>query len=113
MSTHTRSARSTTLSLPPEELWTLHHVLLHRIEQEQTASDASGIGPPPLEVFQAFDALDGGESRFTATQLEAIRDVLATYHWSTDWWEIERPQLERLLQRVSTGLETIPPEPAP
>lgn len=113
MSTHPRSARPTTLSLPPEELWTLHHVLLHRIEQEQTASDTTGIEPPPLEVFQAFDALDGGESRFTAAQLEAIRDVLATHHPSSDCWEIERPRVERLLQRVSTVLETVPPEPAP
>lgn len=113
MSTHSRSARQTTLSLPPEELWTLHHVLLHRIEQEQTASDATGIEPPPLEVFQAFDALDGGESRFTAAQLEAIRDVLANSHPSVDGWEVERSRVERLLKRVSTVLETVPPEPAP
>lgn len=113
MSTHPRSARSTTLLLPPEELWTLHHVLLHRIEQEQTASDTTRVEPPPLEVFQAFDALDGGESRFTAAQIEAIRDVLATHHPSSDCWEIERSRVERLLQRVSTVLETVPPEPAP
>jgi hypothetical protein len=111
MSTHSRSGRPTTLSLPPEELWTLHHVLLHRIEQEQTANDASGIEPPPIEVFQAFDALDGGESRFTVAQLEATRDVLASHHPSSDCWEVERPRVERLLRRVSTVLETVPPEP--
>lgn len=111
MSTEPGSDRSTTsLSLSPEERWTVHHVLLHRIEREGTAADTTEVEPPPIEVFRAFDVLDGGESRFTAAQLDAIRDVLAASHWSTDW-EVERPRIERLLERVSRALETTAPGP--
>jgi hypothetical protein len=39
-----------TLSLPPEEHWTLHHVLLDRIDQETTVGDTAGVDPPPVEV---------------------------------------------------------------
>ena len=106
MPSRPRSAHPITLSLPPEEQWTLHHVLLARIEQEQTARNAASIDPPPLEVFQAFDRLDTGETCFTTAQLEAVEDVLATYHHATDEWETERPQLEQLLHRVATALTT-------
>ncbi|MFC4551565.1 MULTISPECIES: hypothetical protein [Halorussus] len=105
MSTHTQSSRSIRLALPPDEQWTLHHVLLHRIERERTAENPTGIDPPPLEVYRAFETLDAGESRFTAGQLEAVQDVLGTYQRSTDWWELERSTLEQLLHRVATALE--------
>jgi len=39
-----------TLSLPPEEHWTLHHVLLDRIDQETTVGDTAGADPPLVEV---------------------------------------------------------------
>ena len=94
-----------TLSLPPEEHWTLHHVLLDRIDQETTVGDTAEVDPPPAEVFRAFETLDAGETSFTIAQLKAIRDVLAEYHHSPTWWETERPQFEQLLQRTAQLIE--------
>ena len=96
---------SITLSLPPEEHWTLHHVLLDRIDQESTAEDTAKADPPSVEVYQAFERLDTGETTFTLAQLEAIQEVLAEYHHSPTWWEIERPQFEQLLHRVARLIE--------
>ena len=93
--------RTVTLSLPHEEHWTLHHVLLDRIEQESTAADPSEVDPPPVEVFQAFETLDAGETTFTIAQLTAMQTVLAEYHHAPTWWEVERAQLEQLLHRVT------------
>lgn len=100
-----REPRSITLSLPPSEHWTLHHVLLDRIERESTAEDPTSITPPPVEVFQAFETLDSGESSFTIAQLEAIQTVLGEYHHSTTWWELERSRLEQLLHHVTELIE--------
>lgn len=108
MSSRSRSFHATSLSLSLEDRWTLHHVLLHRIEREETASDATDVDSPPLEVFQAFDAVDDGTLRFTDTQLEAIQDVLAEYQRATDWWELERADVEGVLERVTTALEDDP-----
>ncbi|WP_227380207.1 DUF7853 family protein [Haladaptatus halobius] len=105
MSADSRSSRSITLALPPDEHWTLHHVLLHRIDQETTADDTTVVDPPSLEVFQAFEALDAGSTQFSITQLEAIQAVLAEYYHSTIWWEGEQAQLEQLLQHVATLVE--------
>ena len=96
---------ATTLSLPPKEHWTLHYVLLDRIDQETTVGDTAEVDPPPVEVFQAFETLDAGETSFTIAQLEAIQGVLAEYHHSPTWWEIERPQFEQLLSRITELIE--------
>ena len=96
---------SITLSLPPEEQWTLHHVLLDRIDQKTTVGDTAEVDPPPVEVFQAFETLNAGETSFTIAQLKAIQDVLAEYHHSPTWWEIERPQFEQLLHRITQLIE--------
>lgn len=104
MSAQSRSSRPITLSLPREGRWTLHHVLLHRIEREEESPTTTE--PPSLELFQAFETLDNGGTSFTGAQLEAIRDVLAVYRLSTDWGEAERVQLERLSNHVSAALET-------
>lgn len=98
-------SRSDTLSLPREEQWTLHHVLLDRIEQEATAKDPASIDSPPVEVFQAFETLDTGETSFTIPQLTAIQTILAEYHHSPTRWEIERPQIEQLLHHVAKSKE--------
>ena len=42
-----------------------------------------------------------GETAFTETELEAIQSVLAEYQYSTNWWEVERAQLETLLYEVT------------
>lgn len=94
---------SITLSLSPEAQWTLHHVLLDRIEQETTTASTSDE-PPPVEVFQAFETLDAGETSFTIDQLKAIETVLVEYHHASTWWELERAQIEQLLHRVTAHL---------
>jgi hypothetical protein len=105
MSTESRSSQSQSIALylPPDEHWTLHHVLLHRIDRE-TVADSSVVNPPPLEIFQAFETLDAGRTTFSISQLEAMQEVLARYHHSTSWWESERSQLERLLHNITTTL---------
>ncbi|WP_458188160.1 DUF7853 family protein [Haladaptatus sp. NG-WS-4] len=105
MPTRPLSSSSFTLTLPSDEHWTLHHVLLHRIERELTVDDGTEVDPPPLEIYRSFETLDAGDTRFTIAQLEAIQDVLAEYHHSTTWWEIERSRLERLLHRIARVLE--------
>jgi hypothetical protein len=97
--------RTVTLSLPPAERWTLHHMLLDRIEREATATDPADVDPPALAVFHAFETLDAGEARFTRAELAAMQAVLAEYHHAGTWWEGERGRLETLLHRVSTELE--------
>jgi hypothetical protein len=99
---------SATLSLTPEQHWTLHHVLLDRIDKESTEVTAEA-DPPPIEVFQAFETLDSGSAHFTLAQLEAIREVLTTYQRSPSWWEVERPQLEQLLHHVTQQIEQLQP----
>jgi hypothetical protein len=95
---------SVTLSLPFEEHWMLHHVLLDRIEQEAVAEESSSVDPPPVAVFQAFEALDAGETRFTIAQIEAMQTLLAEYHHAPRW-ELHRPQLEQLLYRITERIE--------
>ena len=99
---------SVTLPLTPEQHWTLHHILLDRIDQESTDVTADAA-PPPLEVFQAFETLESGNARFTLAQLKAIRNVLAEYHHSPTWWEVERPQIEQLLHRITHHIEQLQP----
>jgi hypothetical protein len=94
-----------TLSLPPETAWTLHHVLLDRIEREAVEAASASVEAPPIEVFQAFERLDAGNTSFTIGQLEAIQTVLVEYHHATTWWELERVQIEQLLHRVTSRLD--------
>ena len=96
--------RSVTLSLSSEAAWTLHHVLLDRIEREAAEPSSVSVEAPPIEVFQAFERLDAGNTGFTIAQLEAIQTVLMEYHHSTTWWELERAGIERLLHRVTRCL---------
>ena len=106
MSTESRSSQSqsNTLYLPPDRHWTLHHVLLHRIDRETTADDPV-VDPPSLEIFQAFEILDAGRTTFSTGQLEAMQEALAEYHHSTSWWQSERSQLEHLLHDITTKLD--------
>lgn len=97
-------ARTVTLSLPREKQWTLHHVLLDRIEQEAGTEDPARVDPPPVEVFQAFETLDAGDTTFTVAQLEAIQAELASYHHAPTWI-LERALLEQLLHHVTELLD--------
>ena len=99
---------SVKLSLTLEQYWTLHHVLLDRIDKQSTEVTADAV-PPPLEVFQAFETLESGSAQFTLSQLKAIREVLAEYHHSPTWWEVERPQIEQLLHKVTQLIDQLQP----
>ena len=101
MSVHTRSPQSITLKLPRSEQWTLHHILLDRIDQELTAPDTTSVDPPAVEIYQAFEILETGSTRFTNDQFEAMQEILAEYHHSSPDWEVDRPQIESLLDRIA------------
>lgn len=105
MSDPTPTDRSVTLPLSPGERWTLHHVLLDRIERGSTATDPSSVDPSPLEVVRAFETLEDGETRFTIAQLEAVRTVLAEYHHSPRWGGRDRTRIEQLLYQVTDVLD--------
>lgn len=96
--------RSVTLSLSPAEQWTLHHVLLDRIEQEATVAEPSEATPPPIEVFTPLETLDAGDTSFTIAQLEAIQLLLAEYHYSPAW-ELDRARIGQLLRRVTAQID--------
>lgn len=89
------------LSLPPEEQWTLHHVLLDRLGRDAPAEPDA---VPALR--RAFETLDDGGRRFTLAELEAMERVLAACHHSTRW-EVDRPRLEALLSRISARIERL------
>jgi hypothetical protein len=91
--------------LSQEAQWTLHHVLLHRLDWETTETAPLFDEPPSVEVFRAFETLDAGRTSFTLAQLTAIQTVLVEYHHATTWWELERAQIEQLLHRVTTRLD--------
>jgi hypothetical protein len=95
---------SVTLSLSPAEQWTLHHVLLDRIEQEAIATEPSETTPPPVEIFTAFETLNAGGTSFSIAQLEAIQPILAEYHHSPTW-EFDRARIEQLLQHVTEQID--------
>ena len=95
---------SVTLSLPPAEQWTLHHVLLDRIEQEVSAEDATSVEPPSAEVYQAFETLNAGGTSVTIAQLKAMQTLLAEYHHAPSW-EHDRPRLEQILHRIAEAIE--------
>jgi hypothetical protein len=84
---------------------TLYHVLFDRFEQEATAAKTTRIDPPPIEVFLAFERLDAGNTSFTIAKLRAIQTVLIEFHHTSTWWELERTQIEQLLQQVTSRLD--------
>jgi|AntDeeMetagen285_2_1112576.scaffolds.fasta_scaffold02684_2 hypothetical protein len=105
MPDHAHDAVTVSLTLDCETRWTLHHVLLDRLEREARAEDPTGIDAPPVAVFDAFETLDAGETSVTTAELEAMRSVVAEYHHSTSWWELERSRLEGLLHHLTALLE--------
>lgn len=105
MSDEAPHGESVTLALSRAEQWTLHHILPDRLEQDPSAVAPARSDPPPVEVFEAFETLDAGQLSFTPAQLAAIQTVLAAYHHSPTWWELERPQIEQFLERVTTARE--------
>ncbi|AUV83718.1 hypothetical protein C2R22_20420 [Salinigranum rubrum] len=88
------------LSLSREEQWTLHDVLRDHLE----AGDERSEDADATDCRAAFERLDDGRLRFTRAQLETMRRTLARAHHRRRW-EVERPQLEGLLHRISRALE--------
>lgn len=104
----TLPARLVPLELTRAECWTLHHVLLERLDAELTATDPTAIEPPPLAVYRAFDTLETDGPCFTVTELTALTDVLARAH-AQPAWAAERDRLEQLLQTCTRALEQCQP----
>jgi hypothetical protein len=92
-----------TLVLSREQRWTLHHVLLDWLGRETAATSDHG-SVAASEIGRAFRELDAGGCEFTHAELRAVQNVLAGYHHSPTWWEVERSRLEGLLHEVSTRL---------
>lgn len=92
------------LSLPLEEHWKLHHVLLDRLERERAEEELTESGSSGA-ILQAFETLDTGDTSFTGEQLDVMRTILAEYHHSSHWSVAERSRLERLLHRITIALE--------
>lgn len=98
------SPSTESLSLSPAAQWTLHHALLERIDAEPTAADPTGIDPPPLAVYTAFERLDAGARTFSDAELDAMCDVVRDAHHAPDWCA-ERDRLESLLHALTRALE--------
>lgn len=99
-----RTSPTVSLELTRTQEWTLHHVLLDRIEEgdEQSTGTAS---IPSLAIYRAFDRLDVGYQRFTMDELEEMQTLLGEYQRSTSWWEAERGEIEEVLQRIAVRID--------
>lgn len=64
------------LPLPRDELWTLHHAVLARLEAEETATDPAAIDSLPVAVYRVFEALDAGSTRVSLADLAVVLDEL-------------------------------------
>lgn len=96
--------RSLELGVSQAELWTLHHVLLDRIEAEWIAEKPGTVDPPSIEVFRAFETLDHGGRCFSIAELEAMQSVLAIYYHG-ERWETDHPRIEEFLHEISALLD--------
>ena len=92
------------MDVPRADQWTLHHVLLDRLEREADREVPSPLPPALVEANRAFETLDAGGRTFTLPQLHTIRAVVGEYVHSPAW-EDEREGLERLHSRLGASLE--------
>lgn len=90
------------LPLAPDELWTLHHVLLDRLESERRSPTT--VEPPPIEVFDAFEKIEAGESDFTAREVRFVRAELRRYVAGPAGPPPDRAVAERVIDRITTAL---------
>ena len=93
-----------TIDVPCADQWTLHHVLLDRLEREAARETPSPLPPELVEANRAFETLDAGGRTFTLPHLHALRTVVGEYAHSPAW-EDERERLERLHRRLGASLE--------
>lgn len=98
-------APAESLSFSHEEAWTLHDVLRRRLDRDTRGEREDGQVNDRLRA--AFERLDGGGRRFTHPQLDAMQRALSRAHHRRQW-EVERPQLEALLHRVTRALDREP-----
>ncbi|TYL36393.1 hypothetical protein CV102_22450 [Natronococcus pandeyae] len=99
MTRTTSSLQTATLDASLAEQWTLHHVLLDRLDRERAEDTPAPLSPRLVEVSHAFETLDAGERRFTTAQLEVIQSLLAEYAVSKRWAD-DRERLERLQDHI-------------
>ena len=104
--------RTVSLALPRDDLWTLHHVLLERLNAEQTASETATIDPPPLAVYRVFDTLDAGDTRVRIADLEAVTEVLR-HDGACPPWCLGCARLAALRQQLTHLCEHQQPPPTP
>lgn len=89
--------------LSRNEEWTIHHVILDRIEAEWRSE---GGNPPPITVYRVFDKVEAGTERFKPTELRSLREELASYRESGDVPERDARSVDELLERLDTALST-------
>ena len=93
--------RQLTFSLSRDEAWTVHHVVLDRIEAEATATDRE---PPSIDVFRVFEKLENGTAQFTRTELQALRFELDSYRASDRSSDRDDDHLVAIVERLDQQL---------
>lgn len=90
------------LPLSPAELWTVHHVLFHRIERAERFP--ARTDPPTIEAVDALRKIEAGESWFTPRELRGIRAELQRYLDGAAGSPTDRVPVERVMYRIGTTL---------
>lgn len=97
------------LPLSPPQQWTLHHILLDRIELERRSP--ATVEPPPLPVFTAFEKIESGDSWFMPDELRSMRAELRWYLRRNVHGPPDRATVERLIDLITDVLERRRPSP--
>lgn len=88
------------LPLDREERWIVHSVLLDYVE----LAGAAGAEAPDLACELAvLEAIEDGDSAFTAGELDRVRSELAAYARALDSPERDRATAEALVERLTSG----------
>ena len=93
--------RQRTFALSRDEAWTVHHVVLDRIEAEATMADRE---PPSIDVFRVFEKLESGTEQFTCTELRAMRSELDSYRSSERPSDRDDDHLVAIVERLDQQL---------
>ncbi len=100
MSADCATGRLVPLPLDREERWVVHHVLLNYVE----LASAAGTEQRRLSCeLGMLEALEEGDSAFTATELERLRHELAAYSRALDSPERDRTVAKAIIERLDEG----------
>ena len=97
--------RQLTFALSRDEAWTVHHVVLDRIEAETTSADRE---PPSIDVYRVFDKLEAGTERFTRSELKAMRVELESSRETDGPTDRDEARLAALVERLGQRLDDGP-----